>query len=119
MSASTVKPAAPTPVVGGLRRRWTTAFVAGELVGFVPPAITGTSATAAACYGTSTGGSAEPWRIAWSFRFRRLTSGLSGPTSSWGSRDSMTTVRAPTIRLDPTSRRRTRSRREGRKALHA
>jgi len=41
MSASTVKPAAPTPVVGGLRRRWTTAFVAGELVGFVPPAITG------------------------------------------------------------------------------
>jgi hypothetical protein len=38
-----VKPAVPTrsPVVAGLRRRWTLAFLIGELVGFVPPAIMG------------------------------------------------------------------------------
>ena len=29
------------PVVAGLRLRWTLAFIVGELVGFVPPAITG------------------------------------------------------------------------------
>jgi hypothetical protein len=40
-----VVPAALTPPVtmasSRLRRRWTTAFVIGELVGFVPPAVTG------------------------------------------------------------------------------
>lgn len=29
------------PAVAGFRRRWTAAFVIGELVGFVPPAVTG------------------------------------------------------------------------------
>lgn len=39
-----LEPPAQRPVRGprpGLRRRWTLAFVAGELVGFVPPAIVG------------------------------------------------------------------------------
>ncbi len=34
------RPASPQRV-DGLRRRWTLAFVVGELVGFVPPAVTG------------------------------------------------------------------------------
>jgi hypothetical protein len=40
-----VKPPAPTrePAVARLRGHWTLAFLAGELVGFVPPAIVGTT----------------------------------------------------------------------------
>jgi hypothetical protein len=51
MSTSAVKPAAPTrtPGVGGLRRRWTVAFVVGELVGFAPPAITGATLATIGC----------------------------------------------------------------------
>lgn len=41
MVRAAVKSAVPTPLVAGLRRRWTLAFLVGELVGFVPPAITG------------------------------------------------------------------------------
>lgn len=32
---------APTRSLNGLRRRWTLAFVVGELIGFIPPAVTG------------------------------------------------------------------------------
>jgi hypothetical protein len=36
-----------TPPVAGLRRRWTLAFLVGELVGFLPPAIAGAALSAA------------------------------------------------------------------------
>src|SRR5215218_4066205 len=50
-SAPSPAPAGRGPVGGpvggpGLRRRWTRAFVIGELVGFLPPAITGATLAA-------------------------------------------------------------------------
>ncbi len=35
-----------TAGVAGLRRRWTSAFIVGELIGFIPPAITGATLAA-------------------------------------------------------------------------
>lgn len=37
---------APSPPLGGLRGEWTRAFVVGELIGFVPPAVTGATLAA-------------------------------------------------------------------------
>ena len=37
---------APAPALAGLRPRWTLAFLVGELVGFVPPAVTGATLAA-------------------------------------------------------------------------
>jgi hypothetical protein len=48
VAVSTPVPTAqPAPSLDGLRRRWTLAFVLGELVGFVPPAATGAALGAA------------------------------------------------------------------------
>ena len=42
----TVPWAGPARSLVGLRRRWTLAFVVGELVGFLPPAVTGATLAA-------------------------------------------------------------------------
>jgi hypothetical protein len=45
----TVPWAGPARYLVGLRRRWTLAFVVGELVGFLPPAVTGATLAAIGC----------------------------------------------------------------------